>query len=438
MGPPEAGRTPVVAPGRRAGRRPAWVARAIAAAVLAWLPGAAPFFPTATVVHAAPPVMVHVVPWYTSKPFSGQWGWHWTMGRFDPDAPAAAGQLSCAAHDPPLVGLYDSRDPALVECQVQLMKLAGIDGAVIDWYGNDPVHDYHAIHEGAGLLIETLARAGLRFVVCYEDQAAAEVAKARPGDGDAVAVCQRHLAWLAAHWCSAPGCLRADGRPVVLLFGPRKLLAAADWQRARAGLTPAPFLLGLPHVWREAGLDGTFGWPPVSGNREIPPAEYGAALERLAADARRGVPTVAGAFPGFHDVYREAGLHDSYGSIDERGGLTLAETLDVALATPALLVQIATWNDHGEGTAIEPTRDRGTARLRQVATRLLGDAAPGADDFTLPLRLYRLRRSSPPPSSAAATSLDAAADHLLRGRIPAARTIIVEEEAAAARAVGKR
>ena len=375
---------------------------------------------------AAPPVFVHVVPWYAAKSFSGQWGWHWTMGRFDPVAPASTGQLTCAAHDPPAIGLYDSRDPAAVECQVQLMKLAGIDGAVIDWYGNDALHDYAAIHAAADLLVKTLARAGLRFAICYEDRAAAELAKGRPAEGDAVAVCRRHLAWLTANWCAAPGYERVDGRPLVLVFGPRSLLADDEWRRARAGLTPAPLLLGLPLVWRPAGLDGTFGWPPVSGDREIPPAEYGAYLERLAAESRGGVPTVAVAFPAFHDVYAEAGLHPSYGSIAERDGATLTESLDAALATPALVVQIATWNDHGEGTAIEPTRDRGTTRLLRVARRLRGAAAPTADDLALPQRLLHLRRAEGAPG--ADTRLHTAGDHLLAGRLTEARRMIEDAE----------
>ena len=30
-------------------------------------------------------IMVHYMPWYSSKPFSAQWGWHWTMNHFNPD-----------------------------------------------------------------------------------------------------------------------------------------------------------------------------------------------------------------------------------------------------------------------------------------------------------------------------------------------------------------
>ena len=33
------------------------------------------------------PVMVHYMPWFQAKPFSGSWGYHWTLGSgtYNPD-----------------------------------------------------------------------------------------------------------------------------------------------------------------------------------------------------------------------------------------------------------------------------------------------------------------------------------------------------------------
>ncbi len=30
-------------------------------------------------------LMVHYMPWFASKSISGNWGWHWTMNRYNPD-----------------------------------------------------------------------------------------------------------------------------------------------------------------------------------------------------------------------------------------------------------------------------------------------------------------------------------------------------------------
>ena len=63
------------------------------------------------------------------------------------------------------------------------------------------------------------------------------------------------------------------------------------------------------------------------------------------------------AFPRFHDIYEEAGVQPSWGRVQDRGGETFRETLDGALESGAHLVQIATWNDWGEGTVIEPSEE---------------------------------------------------------------------------------
>ncbi len=32
-----------------------------------------------------PLILAHYMPWYTAKPQSERWGWHWTMNHFDPE-----------------------------------------------------------------------------------------------------------------------------------------------------------------------------------------------------------------------------------------------------------------------------------------------------------------------------------------------------------------
>ena len=73
-------------------------------------------------------------------------------------------------------------------------------------------------------------------------------------------------------------------------------------------------------------------------------------LTNLYAMGRDSTEVMAVAFPGFHDIYET-----SYGYIDARDGSTFDETLARAMDSACPLVQIATWNDHGEGTSIEPT-----------------------------------------------------------------------------------
>lgn len=79
-------------------------------------------------------ILAHYMPWYTAKPYNSHWGWHWTMNHFDPER-VVNGERELASHYRPLIGPYDSGDPHVLEYHLLLMKLAGIDGVIIDWYG---------------------------------------------------------------------------------------------------------------------------------------------------------------------------------------------------------------------------------------------------------------------------------------------------------------
>ena len=46
----------------------------------------------------SPLVLVHYMPWFESKEISGKWGWHWTMGHFNPDVIDCARQAEYRSH----------------------------------------------------------------------------------------------------------------------------------------------------------------------------------------------------------------------------------------------------------------------------------------------------------------------------------------------------
>ncbi len=88
--------------------------------------------------------MVHYMPWFQTPSISGYWGWHWTMNHFNPDKIDLTGRHEIASHYCPLTGPYDSQDKDILEYQVLLMKISGIDGVLVDWYGNENYNDYNA------------------------------------------------------------------------------------------------------------------------------------------------------------------------------------------------------------------------------------------------------------------------------------------------------
>src|SRR6185369_7452673 len=114
-----------------------WVG--LLAGVFAALPGVASTQPK--------PLLAHYMPWFVAKPYSPNWGWHWTMNHFNPDTMDASGRRQIASWYYPQIGPYDSLDPVVLEYHVLLMKLGGIDGVIADWYGYDNYLDYGAVNQ---------------------------------------------------------------------------------------------------------------------------------------------------------------------------------------------------------------------------------------------------------------------------------------------------
>ena len=342
-------------------------------------------------------VLAHYMPWYESKAVSGQWGWHWTMNKFQPDK-VVQGRRELASHYRPLIGAYDSNDPHALECHALLMKFAGIDGAILDWYGIRKHNDYAVIHRNSQHFIKHLKRAGLKFAVCYEDQTVKHmVADKILPPAQVVPHGQAVMRWLQTNWFRDPAYVKDGGRPLLLVFGPQHF-TTAQWPQLTAGLKPAPATYALPHLTAQLPGSNAFGWPPVHGGKRLAPADWNQYLNDLDRRAAKGESIIAAVFPKFHDIYREAGLHDSYGYLDDQNGQTFEQTLDRAWHGKARIIQIATWNDFGEGTIIEPTQEFGYRYLESLQGRRAKiDPAfhfiPA--DLRLPVMLYQLRKQDP-------------------------------------------
>jgi len=179
---------------------------------------------------AAKTVMVYYMPWYAAKPHSSAWGWHWTMDHFNPDELTALGERQIASWYYPLIGPYDSADPAVLEYHVLLMKLGGIDGVIVDWYGNEDFLDYRENSRRTSALFNYTRKAGLKFSISYEDQTIQHMI-----DGgyvttnDAIVRAQQAMLYLQTNFLSDASFLRWQSKPVLLNFGPQYFKAGNDW-----------------------------------------------------------------------------------------------------------------------------------------------------------------------------------------------------------------
>ena len=376
----------------------------------------------------APRILVHYMPWYQAKPFAPTWGWHWTMDHFNPDVLDMSDRREIASHFYPLIGPYDSRDEDVIEYHVLLMKVAGIDGVIVDWYGTSGLFDYPLIHDATQRTFNAIRHAGLSFAVCYEDQTVKHlIDRGALTAGQAVAHAQEQMEFVRDEWIADPAYLRLDDAPVILNFGPQYFASSAQWEQILSVLDePAAFFTLDERLTPVA--TGAFAWPPmhIAGGRTLSRGDLDRYLNLFYAYGRLEWPAfIGGAFPGFHDIYEEAGAGASYGFLDSRDGQTFSSTLDRALDENSPLIQIATWNDFGEGTNIEPTREYGYQFLLEVqeAAAALRDLPYTAADLETPLALYELRKHF----SGRATEqvrLDEAAQLIISGDTESARALL--------------
>lgn len=370
-------------------------------------------------------VLAHYMPWYESAEFRGGWSGHWTGfdSAHDPGRTEADGLPDIWSHFHPLIGPYDSADPALIECHLAQMKLAGIDGVVVDWYGVAETADYPAIHRASCALFDAAAGFDMRVAACYEDRVVQLMLdRGTLSAGGAEARIHDDVAWLARHWVGKPQYLKIEGRPLLLTFGPIYATAPSTWSTAFAGISPKPLFFGLHHLWRKVGADGGFTWihwDPWSGNTD--PKVIEQRLRKVYALASEDPETlIVSAFPGFRAVYK----NEPYPVLEHHAGRTLKQSLDTALKSKSPIVQLVTWNDYGEGTMIEPTHEFGYACLEIVQAARKeerGGVFPySAADLRLPEQLYRARKVGKAP----ADDLDRIAAALRRGDCATAATAL--------------
>lgn len=367
-------------------------------------------------------ILAHYMPWYTADAEAGRWGWHWTMDRFDPNRVRWDGKRDVASHDYPLIGLYDSSDRAVIECQLQQMKLAGIDGVIIDWYGTDDVNDYAAIHESTKQLIEVVEKAGLQFAICYEDRSIEQAIKrGKLKEEDAVKRAAETLQGVADEWFASKAYLKVDERPVLLVFGPI-YFSEEQWEEVVAPLDGEATIHALPHLSDRPGVDAPFAWPPVTGGKSVSSDEWKKSL-RETYETEGEVAPIPVVFPGFRDIYEKAGLHESYGFISDRDGQTFRDTLELAAEQESPFIQVATWNDYGEGTVIEPTTNLGYRYLVELQEHDGAGADPS--DLLLPAELLQLRRRIGDDPDAA-EGLNEISERLFEGKCDDARGLLAE------------
>jgi hypothetical protein len=276
------------------------------------------------------------------------------------------------APDVPLMGRYDSHDPAIAQRHVEWATRAGLDFFVASWVGKDTVPDRN-LREA---LVPQIAVRGLRIALMYETALALGLRAGGPLDFDVARSGGRRVGdafvddfdYLADRYLTHPGYLRVGSRPVVVVYLVRDMVHAAPYvRRMRQRLKDRgldPFLVADAVFWDPPeSLD----WPMLEESFQALTAynmyyrddfleQVRRQFEVTAGLARKhGLVFIPNVMPGYDDTLLRGAsrpvLDREDGRFYERGWAMAASLLSPE--QPLLL--ITTFNEWHEGTEIEPS-----------------------------------------------------------------------------------
>jgi hypothetical protein len=350
-------------------------------------------------------VFAHYMPWFATPTSNtaniGHWGLHWTMNNENPNT-ITNGYRQIASHYYPLTGPYASSDTTIIDYQLLLMKLSGIDGVLVDWPGtgtnNGAAADLPMNLASANAFIARISKVGLKYALVYEDadlsnfgSTAAKVAQA-----------QTDMSYAQSHYFTDVNYQKVGGVPLLLVFGPQQITTGSDWTNVLTSVSPKPSFFALWYESNEASgnvsTGGEFAWinsdNTTSLNNFYSPT-YGTPVNKMTS-----------AYPGFNTFYSKGGFPGPTWTIASGGTSNFTTTLNLALAANSHYMQIPTWNDYGEGTMIEPTdsttgysvtQGESTAgfgfSLLTTLQSKLGVSGLSQSDLAAVLQLYNLRQT---------------------------------------------
>jgi hypothetical protein len=246
---------------------------------------------------------------------------------------------------------------------------------------------------------------------------------------NAISHAQEVMLYLQTNYFVDPTYFRINGKPLLLNFGPQYFTASSNWDSIFTVLAATNQPAFFTEDNRLPAGAGAFNWPPMWMSQA--PGTAGvlssAALKNYLVTfdqkASAWPAFISSAFPRFHDIYQKAGVRNYWGYLGDANGDTFRETLSRAITNTSAIAQIITWNDFGEGTVVEPTREYGyrdLGLLQDFRREYLNKKFPyRTNDFDIALRLYHARKEHA-TNSAAATTLDGVFSNILSGRLEAA------------------
>jgi Big-like domain-containing protein len=247
---------------------------------------------------------------------------------------------------------YVSNDSEQIKKQVSDMVSRGVNGVIIDWYGDglypppeETETDFVTMDHVTQLMMERAEQtSGFTFAVMYDVNALLACSGC-----DFAGVMITDLNHANTAYFNSPAYQKSAGRPVVYFFVPSTV--TLDWTRVRNGVSGNPLFVFMHETgFTHAQSDGAFAWvkPEVATSTYL--STY---YSTATASAKQ---STGGAWGGFNDSLAPWG--SSHPKVDQQCGQTWLKTFDEAKnhyssSNQMSSIQLITWNDYEEGSEIE-------------------------------------------------------------------------------------
>jgi len=242
---------------------------------------------------------------------------------------------------------YNSTDPAQAMRQVKDMISRGINGVIMDWYGATSTFNNNAT---LALFQAAQAHPGFEFAVGYDGGAV-------KGVTSPTSKVISDLKYAYNTYMQSPNYMRKNGRPVVTFFSMSKY--SIDWNKVRASVPGNPlFIFRNSGGFTETQSNGSFAWIGISSDPNSMGLSYLANFYKVATSHEPKLG-IASAYKGFNDSLASWGEGRK---VNQQCGQTWLATLaqvgkHYSASHQLDSLQLNTWNDYEEGSALEPGID---------------------------------------------------------------------------------
>ena len=289
-------------------------------------------------------VLAFYYPWYGS-PYGPNRVWsHWVdVGPYE---------IGSSAHYP-LMGAYDSTDPAVIRAHILMAKSASIDGFICSWWGIGGIED-----RAFKRMLDVAEELNFTVTVYYESVRPLTV-------DDAV----EELSYIVESYSNRSCFLKLEGRPVIFIYGAERR-SLDFWRQVFSEVenvtgVDIAFIVDSQCTAYLEFCEGLHIYSPLwvfrtGGNLT---ETYLKIMRRARSyvseeDVKRGGVVLgklfcAPAMPGYDDTkVRRPGTY-----LDRGDGEVYRECWRAINASDPDYALICTWNEWHEGTEIEPSRE---------------------------------------------------------------------------------